>query len=124
MKQALIIFLFLFSLSTLNAQKQVQLEEISNSIGDSITIKGKVFTTRYLENSKGAPTLLNIGAAFPNQLVTVVIFGDDRGKFTQGPEIMFADKTISVTGKVTIFRDKPQIVISSLNQIKVEEEKK
>ncbi len=30
-----------------------------------------------------------------------------------GTEFMFADKTISVTGKVTLFKDKPQIVVSS-----------
>ncbi len=99
----------------MNAQKQVQLEEISNNIGDSIIVTGKVYTTRYLENSKGAPTLINIGAAFPNQLLTVVIFSDDRSKFAQGPEVMVADKTISVTGKVTLFKDKPQIVVSSPN---------
>ncbi len=53
-----------------------------------------------------------------------VIFGDDSSKFTQDPEVMFADKTISVTGKVTLFKDKPQIVVSSPDQIKLEEEQK
>jgi hypothetical protein len=96
------------------AQKQVELADISKHIGDSVTVKGKVFSSRAVSNGK--LLLLNLGAAFPNQLLTVVM-GEEIQKVAA--EALKLDiQELSVAGKVELFREKPQIVIKSPEQIK------
>jgi DNA/RNA endonuclease YhcR with UshA esterase domain len=110
-------FLLLAAFSAAKAQKPVRLEEVKDHIGDSVTVIGKVYGIKYLEQAKGAPTLINLGAAFPNQLLTVVIFGEDRKRLALEPEKRFADALVSVSGKVELFKGKPQIVITDNSQI-------
>ena len=116
--------LLLASFSAIKAQKTIPLEDIANYVGDSVMVTGKVYTTRYLESASNAPTLINLGAAFPNQLVTVVIFGDSRKNFQEAPESFFKDSTVKVTGKVCLFKGKPQIVVVESSQMQIQEEAK
>lgn len=99
----------------------IKAEEAAQHIGDSITVCAKVFTARYLERSKGQPTLLNMGAAYPNQPLTVVIFGEDRAKFGTAPEQAYNDKEICVTGVLQLFNEKPQIVVRNKEQITIKQ---
>ncbi|HZH65761.1 MAG TPA: energy transducer TonB [Flavisolibacter sp.] len=97
----------------------ISLSEIESFIGDSVTVAGKVHTARYFSESKTQPTLLNMGAPFPDQILTVVIENADRKYFTVNPEVYYLNKEILVTGKVVLFKSKPQIVIRSKDQIRV-----
>jgi hypothetical protein len=49
----------------------------------------EVYSARYLVQSTQQPTFLNPGAGYPNNLLTVVIFGEDRPKFKGFPEILY-----------------------------------
>jgi DNA/RNA endonuclease YhcR with UshA esterase domain len=112
-------FILLFSFSFTRAQQQVKLEDIASHIGDSVTVTGKVYGIKYFEAAKASPTLLNIGATYPNQLLTVVIYGEDRKRMELDPEKTFANADLSVTGKVELFKGKPQIVITDKSQLSV-----
>ena len=116
MKQ-LITLLFLGSVLAVKAQKPVKLEEIASHIGDSVVVSGKVYSTRYFENAKDAPTLLNLGEPFPNQLLTVVVYGPYRKNFKDTPETVYKDKTVQVTGKVELYKGKPQIIVQDASQL-------
>ena len=105
----------------INGQSVIKLDSIKQHIGDSVTVCGKVYGGLYLENAKNSPTLLNIGANYPNQLLTVVIWGDVRKDFTVKPEEDFANKEICITGKVELFKEKAQIVIRNPTQIGLKE---
>ena len=59
-------------------------------------------------------TFINLGAAYPNSLLTVVIFTKDKSKFKEAPEAMYADKTICLTGELKEYNNKPEIIVSSL----------
>jgi hypothetical protein len=61
-------------------------EEAAKHVGETLTVFGKVFGGKYLENSNGSPTLINMGAAYPPNPFTVVIYGSDRGNFSYKPE--------------------------------------
>ncbi|MGZ3914645.1 MAG: hypothetical protein ACXVB3_13005, partial [Flavisolibacter sp.] len=111
-------------LISLSAQKTIDLKEVSLHVGDSVLVTGKVYSTRYLETAQGGPTLLNLGAAYPDQLLTLVIYAADRPHFPEAPESYFRDKTVRVTGKVVLFRNKPQIVISQAKEIEIISDKK
>ena len=65
-------------------------------------------------------TINNLGAAYPNNLLTIVIFTKDKINFKDAPETMNADKNICVTGKLkeyVEYRGRPEIVVSSPDQI-------
>lgn len=106
------------------AQKEIKLEEVDKYVGDSVTLTGKVYGGRYFPNGEGAPTLLNLGAAYPNQLLTVVIRGTARKEFNGVPERDLLDQEIRVSGKVDLYKGKPQIVLYSAAQLSVAEKGK
>src|SRR5262249_29764861 len=80
---------------------------------------GYVASARYAVHSRGSPTFLNLGKPYPNQEFTVVIWGNDRSKFSQPPEKYFLGKTISVSGKTQLYRGKPEIIVHEPSQITV-----
>ncbi|PZF74579.1 S1/P1 nuclease [Taibaiella soli] len=96
----------------------ISAEEAMQHIGQEVTVCGKVFGGKFLEKSNGTPTLLNIGAAYPNSRFTVVIFGSDRGLFSYKPEEYLDGKNICITGKVKEYKGKAEIVVSKPEQIK------
>ncbi len=100
-------------------EKTVAINDAAKYDGQTVTICSKVFGTKYLSNSGRQPTFLNLGANYPNSPLTVVIWGDDRDKFTGAPETIFADKNICVNGLVQMFKDKYEIVVSNPSQIEM-----
>lgn len=100
------------------AQREIKIEDAKNHIGDSVKICTKIFGGKCLESSKGTPTFLNAGANYPNAPLTLVIWADARKDFKNKPEEYYTGKDVCVTGKIELFRDKPQIVISKEEQIK------
>ena len=81
---------------------------------------GYVASTHYAARSRGQPTFLNLGRAYPNQEMTVVIWRSDRAAFPNRPDVYYLHKTIRVRGRVTYYRSKPEIVVKSRNQIREE----
>ncbi len=101
------------------ARASISSSEARAHVGERSTVCGDVESTRYASGSRGRPTFLNLGRAFPNQEFTVVIWGDDRGKFTRPPESAYADKNICATGLIGSFDGTPQIEASSPDQITI-----
>ncbi|GAA4325944.1 hypothetical protein GCM10023149_28500 [Mucilaginibacter gynuensis] len=87
----------------------VKLEEIKNAIGKTIRTEGKVYSSKDI----GSMVLVNLGAAYPNQLLTVVLKGKAKELGTQ-----LENKSITVEGEVTNYKGKPQIVIIDPLKIK------
>ena len=112
---SIIAFLF-FSLSSI-AQKEIKLEDVKDHVGDSVKVRGKVFAVKYLENAKNSPTLINMGAAYPDQLLTVVIWGDVRTQLGYKPEEELPKGIAVVYGKIELYKGKPQIVIKTPDQL-------
>lgn len=119
MKKILLTAVIAFSSFIVVAQTKIKLEEVSQHINDSVSVCGKVADIRYFENSNKQPTFLNIGSKYPNQAITVVIWGETRKLFDVKIEDLM-DKTICITGRIIMFKDKPEIVIDSPEQIIVQ----
>ena len=103
----------------IKVQTKPTLEDIALFVGDSITVKGQVYSAKYFTESATNPTLLNLGAPFPDQPLTVVIEKEDRVFFEPNPELFYLNKEISVSGKVELFKGKPQITVRSKEQLQV-----
>lgn len=86
-------------------------------IGQQKTICGKAASVTYAARSKGQPTFLNLDQPYPNQVFTVVIWGSDRRKFKDPPEVFYKGKRICVTGNIEIYRGKPEIIVRDPSQI-------
>lgn len=121
MKKIVFILALIVTSSITYGQTEIKLEDVKKYMNDSVKVCGKVFSTRFLESSNGAPTLINLGGAYPNELLTVVIFGENRGKFKDKPEEAWKEKTICITGRIVEYRGKPQIVVSKPEQVVVQQ---
>jgi len=53
-------------------------------------------------------------------LLTVVIKGEDRSKFTGQPEVDFKGKAVCVTGTIIDYKGKPEMVLSDPKDIKLD----
>ena len=101
------------------AQKKVAASDVHNFVGDTVMVCGKIYGGRFLDYGNRKPTLLNMGAKFPKQDLTVIIYGDNRMKFGYKPEDMLNEKEICVTGRVELYNNKPQLVVTDPFQIKI-----
>lgn len=117
MKYVLVFLLCFAGFTSLQAQSTISLDSVKTHVGDSVRICGKVFSTRFLESANGTPTLINLGGAFPNEKLTVVIFGENRNAFQVKPEEAWKDKEICVTGRIVEYKGKPQIVVARPEQV-------
>jgi hypothetical protein len=85
-------------------------------VGETQTVCGKAVSTRYAPGSKGQPTFLNLDEPYPNEIFTILIWGDNRSKFGT-PETEYRDKNVCVTGKITSYHGTPEIVATEPTQI-------
>lgn len=102
------------------SQQEIKLEELKNHIGDSVKLCTKIYGGIFLDRSKGTPTLLNAGGSYPGNPLTLVIWPDTRKEFKSKPEEFYKDKQVCITGKVELYKEKPQIVIHSENQLQIQ----
>ncbi len=101
--------------------QQIKPEEAKNHIGDSVTVCGSVDGGKFLENANRQPTLLDMGGAYPNQALTLLIWGVNRSHFSYKPEEALKGKEVCVTGKIILFKDKPEIILDAETQVKVKQ---
>ncbi|MXV50299.1 hypothetical protein GS399_04890 [Pedobacter sp. HMF7647] len=114
-----IIYAFLFVLVSHAAfsQDSVSTKSIKDYYQKEVKVYGTVSGAKYLEQA--GITLINIDGTYPDNALTVVIKGDDRKKFNPSPEIAYINAKIMVTGTITVYKDKPQIVVTDPKQIRV-----
>ena len=108
MKAFVLGFGLLLGTVCLKAQTAVTIKEVVNYVGKEVTLCDSVYSARAMENI----SLLNLGGKFPKEVITLIIFKSNRAKFKKEPVELFGNKRICVTGKVTVYKDKLQIVVN------------
>ncbi len=95
---------------------EVPLDSLANHIGEIVHVCGKVYGVKYIsEGSK--PTFVNVGADYPNSPLTLFINDDVRNTFSYKPEEKLNGKDICVTGKLELYKGKPEIVMKKESEI-------
>lgn len=112
MKALFVSLLLIASLSS-TAQKNIELTEVAKHVGDSVVVKGKVFGTKAV--SGGKLLLVNLGGAYPNQLLTIALQEEVQKVLAEPLKANLEE--IAVAGKVELFKEKPQILITDPAQI-------
>ena len=96
-----------------NAPTRIPASDAARHIGKERIVTGKVAEV----NQTDKLIRLNFERPFPQQPFTAVIFAHRTNLFMELGELK--GKTVEVQGKITIFRDRPQMVLSSTNQLTV-----
>ncbi len=115
MKKVIVIGSLLMGFCFGAQAQQLSAKQAIEHIGNTATVCGKIYGGRYFD--KNDKTLLNMGAAYPNHLLTIVIEGVDRKKFSGKPEEMFLEKEICVTGLIRDFKGRPELQVTEVTQI-------
>jgi DNA/RNA endonuclease YhcR with UshA esterase domain len=122
MKKLTIYLLIVFSTIILGADNNViSPNQAIGHIGEYKTVKGLVASAKYLSRVKGRPTFMNLDEAYPNQVFTVVIWGDTRDQFPEDPEYYFRNKKITVSGTIIEYKGIAEIIVSHPDQIHLAE---
>jgi len=100
------------------SQTEIKIDDAKNHVGETVKICTKISGGKFLENAKGTPTFLNAGGYYPDAPLTLVIWADARKEFKIKPEEYYAGKSICVTSKIELFKNKPQMVITKEEQIR------
>lgn len=101
---------FLCLLLPLLGFADVKPEEAGKHLGHTVTVTGTV--AQVIQPKK--TTFINFGAAYPNHVFSAAAFNHSLEELRH-----LEGKTVSVTGKVTEHKGKPEIEVTSLDQIKV-----
>lgn len=123
MKPLLLAISLLLPLAALHAQDKekkpdaLPAKDARGKVGETVTIEAKVAEVNKTE--KIIP--LTSGARFPKQGLTLVIFSSNFSKFEDVEKL--EGKTVRVTGKVSEYQKRPQIVLEAKEQLKVQEAK-
>ena len=121
MKPLILALSLLLPLITLNAQDKETKSEVlaakdaKGKVGETITVEAKVAEVNKTEKI----IRVNLEARFPKQELTLVVFPANFSKFEDVEKL--EGKTVRVTGKVTEYQKRPQIVLDAKEQLKVVE---
>jgi hypothetical protein len=91
--------------------QKINIDYVSDFVGQQAQITGKVYGIKKFNSL----ILANLGSAYPNQKLTVVFKGELM-KLANDID----GKTISVSGLLTKFKGKPQIVIKDKNELVIQ----
>ena len=116
MSRTILSAILMLALSTSAQSNKITAAEAKDHVGETRTVCGKVASTHYASGSKGQPTFLNLDEPYPKEVFTILIWGSDRAKFG-APETKYKDARVCVTGKITSFRGKPEVIATGPGQI-------
>ena len=90
-----------------------------DQVGHAAKVCGAVASAGYAADSRAHPTfltLVNPGEQNPTRALTAVIYGTDRAKFGN-PEVTLPGQRVCVTGFISYFRQRPEMMLSDPNQL-------
>jgi DNA/RNA endonuclease YhcR with UshA esterase domain len=115
MKTKMLLALFVCAL-TVSALAQAPATytaaEAAKHVGEITTITDRVDGVH--QSGKGN-IFLNMGGKYPNQAFTAFIPSSSAAQFSNPQQ--YEGLTVAVSGKITLYRGKPEIVVTSPSQI-------
>lgn len=118
MKRTLALLSILFIAATASAQTEIKVEDAANHVGENVKVCTLIYGAKYFDNS--GITLLNAGAKFPNSPLTVMIPKENHADFKNKPEDYYPEKSVCVTGKIVLYKGRPEIIVTSEKDIVVQ----
>ena len=94
--------------------------DVMGQVGHTAKVCGVVAWATYEVNYRAHPTFVTmLDPDQPNALhaLTAVTYGTDRAKFGGAPEAALEGQRICVTGFVSFFRQRPEMILSDPRQV-------
>ena len=88
--------------------------DAKSHVGEKATVCGKIAGERTATSSKDQPTFINLDAAYPNQIFTILIWGEDRQNVGTLPA---EGSHICATGVIQEYRGVAEIIVNSSGQL-------
>jgi len=95
----------------------IDIRDSSKYEGQLVYTCGKVYSTKVI-NSNGM-ILMNVGGEFPNATLTIVIYNNSLKNFDAKPEEYYKGKNICVSGRIKMYKGRPEIIINTKHAIQV-----
>lgn len=111
------IFIAITTVKTFS-QTTIATKDAARHLNERVTICDQVYGGKFLSGSN--LTLIDVGGNHPNELLTLIIKGDDRKKFKTPPEDALKGKKVCITGQLMDYKGKPEIEITDPEQINVQ----
>jgi DNA/RNA endonuclease YhcR with UshA esterase domain len=86
--------------------------EAARHVGETATVTDRVDGVH--QSGKGN-IFLNMSGKYPNQAFTAFIPSANAAQFSQPQQ--YEGRTVAVSGKITLYRGKPEIIVTSPSQI-------
>ena len=101
-----------------SASNTLTSDQAKNHVGENATVCGVVASSHYAGGSRGTPTFVNLDKPYPNNVFTILIWGEDLAKFNPKPST-WDGKRVCATGVITSYRGSPEIVAKTADQVTV-----
>ena len=111
-KTLLTLFAVLCAASVIAQTPTYTAAEAAKHVGEIATITDKVDGVH--QSGKGN-IFLNMGGKYPNQVFTAFIPASNAAQFSNPQQ--YEGKTVAVSGKITLYRGNPEIIVENVSQI-------
>jgi len=119
-KSLVVLSLCILINQSIFASDPISSSQAINFVGSMKTVCGQVVSAKFLSTNLKGPTFLNLDQPYPDQIFTALIWGTDRQKFAFQPELEFYGKKICVSGVISLYKNKAEIIVTDPSQISVE----
>ena len=97
------------------AAQSITAADAKKHIGENATVCGKVADERTATSSRGEPTFINLDSTYPNQVFTILIWGEDRKKIGELPRV---GAHVCASGMIQNYRGVPEIVVHGSSELR------
>jgi hypothetical protein len=115
LKTAFALFFVTSLICVAQSDRNYAAAQAAQHVGETATVTDKVDGVH--QSGKGN-IFLNMGGKYPNQSFTGFIPSSSASSVPNPQQ--YGGKTISISGKIVLYRGKPEIVVNSSSQLRIE----
>jgi hypothetical protein len=117
MKKILIILFLFATIQAFSQSDTLKASQVKDFVGKEIIVKDVISGARFFDRPEKKTFLINLAERYPNTPLTVVLYD---GQYMNLPvKENLEGKNIVIRGTVSIFNDRPQIVVSDLKNLRI-----
>jgi len=114
------IITVLFLLTALNSFAQgdtIKAKKAKSMINKDVIVKAMVAGSKLIDKDGKRTLILSLDKPYPKTPLQVIFF--NRALTDLNPQVLLDGKNIIVKGTVTIYKDKPQIIVSDIQNFTI-----